>query len=222
MGTAARAAIISDRRITGLSADVAGLVGELGPLWHERHQARLEARSRKRAVGPGARHRLVFIDRLLAALVHLRHGATHDVLACWFGVDRSTVTRAIHEVRPLLGERGCSISQGLRPRTLAEVIDHLGAGGRTGIIDGTEIQVRRPAPAARTGRSSSSARTRRTPSRPLVLTDASGRHLFCSPKGWRSLTRHLGRREHMSNTVQPIAGLLSHQQTTTRGDRQPQ
>ncbi|MEK8146547.1 transposase family protein [Streptomyces sp. M10(2022)] len=23
---------------------------------------------------------------------HLRHGATHDVLACWFGVDRSTIT----------------------------------------------------------------------------------------------------------------------------------
>ncbi|WP_374117098.1 transposase family protein [Streptomyces sp. RKAG293] len=36
---------------------------------------------------------MVFIDRLLATLVHLRHGATHDVLACWFGVDRSTITR---------------------------------------------------------------------------------------------------------------------------------
>ncbi|WP_238995330.1 hypothetical protein [Streptomyces cyaneogriseus] len=33
-----RAAIISDRRITGLSADViAERVAELGPLWHERH-----------------------------------------------------------------------------------------------------------------------------------------------------------------------------------------
>ena len=29
---------------------------------------------------------LVFIDRLLATLVHLRHGVTHDVLGCWFGV----------------------------------------------------------------------------------------------------------------------------------------
>ncbi|MFD5547387.1 transposase family protein [Streptomyces goshikiensis] len=36
---------------------------------------------------------LVFIDRLLATLVHLRHGATHDVLACLFEVDRSTITR---------------------------------------------------------------------------------------------------------------------------------
>ncbi|MEU2380140.1 transposase family protein [Streptomyces misionensis] len=31
-----------------------------------------------------------------------RHATTHDVLACWFGVDRSTITRAITEVRPLL------------------------------------------------------------------------------------------------------------------------
>ncbi|MET9509405.1 hypothetical protein ABZX62_13120 [Streptomyces flavidovirens] len=25
---------------------------------------------------------------------------THDVLACWFQVDRSTITRAVAEVRP--------------------------------------------------------------------------------------------------------------------------
>ncbi|MBQ1158778.1 transposase [Streptomyces sp. A73] len=78
----------------------------------------------------------MFVDRLLATLVHLRHGATHDVLARWLDVDRSTITRAIGEVRPLLAERGC---------TLAEVVDHLGASGRTGIVDGTEIRVRRPA-----------------------------------------------------------------------------
>ncbi|MFD7082213.1 transposase family protein [Streptomyces sp. NPDC059918] len=34
----------------------------------------------------------------MATLVHLRHGVTHDVLACWFGVDRSTITRAIGAV----------------------------------------------------------------------------------------------------------------------------
>ncbi|MFI9064244.1 hypothetical protein ACIGQE_20590 [Streptomyces sp. NPDC053429] len=30
--------------------------------------------------------------------------------ACWFGVDRSTITRATGEVRPMLAERGCSIA----------------------------------------------------------------------------------------------------------------
>ncbi|MFI6648902.1 transposase family protein [Streptomyces sp. NPDC050529] len=61
-------------------------------------------------MGAGAKYKLVFVDRLLATLVHLRHGATHDVLACWFGVDRSTITRAISEVRPLLAQRGCTVT----------------------------------------------------------------------------------------------------------------
>lgn len=74
VGNVSRAAIINDLRITGLSTDViAELEAEVGPLWHERHQARLESRARKRAIGAGAKHRLVFVDRLLAALVHLRH-----------------------------------------------------------------------------------------------------------------------------------------------------
>ncbi|MFD8952830.1 transposase family protein, partial [Streptomyces xanthophaeus] len=41
-------------------------------------------------------------------------------------------------------------------------------------------------------------------------------------KNWRALARHHGRREQMSDTIQAIAGLLSHQQTATRGARQPQ
>ncbi|MET9602657.1 transposase family protein [Streptomyces sp. NPDC006459] len=45
-------------------------------------------------MGVGAKRLLVVIDRLLATLVHLRHGAAHDVLARWFGVDRSAIPRA--------------------------------------------------------------------------------------------------------------------------------
>ncbi|MFB7345105.1 hypothetical protein [Streptomyces hydrogenans] len=75
--------IVSNRQITGLSADViAELVAEVGPLRHERHQAKLTSRPRQHAVGAGAKHRLVFVDRLRATLVHLRHGVTHDALAC--------------------------------------------------------------------------------------------------------------------------------------------
>ncbi|MFE9122410.1 hypothetical protein [Streptomyces sp. NPDC007172] len=40
VGIRARAAIIRSRRITGLTPEViAELVAEVGPLWHERHQA---------------------------------------------------------------------------------------------------------------------------------------------------------------------------------------
>ncbi|MGI5192171.1 MULTISPECIES: helix-turn-helix domain-containing protein [Streptomyces] len=44
--------------------------------------------------GSRSKAQFVFVDRLLATLVNLRHGTTHDVVACWFGVDRSTITRA--------------------------------------------------------------------------------------------------------------------------------
>ncbi|MGS2586769.1 helix-turn-helix domain-containing protein [Streptomyces hebeiensis] len=86
--------------------------------------------------------------------MHLRHATTHDVLACWFGVDRSTVVRAIGGVRPLLAERGCAVSPGVR----CEVVDHLGAVGKTGIVDGN----REP----RSGRAARrAARTARRPVR---------------------------------------------------------
>ena len=79
------AAAVADRRVSGLSREVlAELVAELGPRWQARQEARLADRLRRRSVGAGARHRLVFVDRLLATtLVHLRHGVTHNVLACW-------------------------------------------------------------------------------------------------------------------------------------------
>ncbi|MGW5057901.1 transposase family protein [Streptomyces sp. NPDC004096] len=299
---ATRAVIISNRRITGLTADViAELVAEIGQLWHERHQARLSSRQRERAVGAGAKHRLVFVDRLLATLVHLRHGTTHDVLACWFSVDRSTITRAIGEIRPLLAERGCTVSPDVRLRSLAEVVDHLGVTGKVGIIDGTEIRVRRPAAGRKDRDKFISGKNKQNAVKSMIVTDGEGRVLFCSPtkpgscaditharqlglvklladgpaveiladagyqglgaqtggrvvtpphrkfkknapdwyeeiyerqrkahssrrirvehgiahlKNWRALARHLGRREHISDTVQAIAGLLSHQQIT--------
>ena len=64
------------------------------------------------------------------------------MLACWFGVDRSTITRAIGEVQPLLAQRGCTVARGIRLRTLAEVIEYLGVGG-TGVINGAEVRVRK-------------------------------------------------------------------------------
>ncbi|SEE23602.1 transposase [Streptomyces sp. TLI_105] len=288
---------------------IAELVAAVGPLWHGRHQARLESRPRKRAVGAGAKHLLVFVDRLLATLVHLRHGATHDVPACWFDVDRSTITRAIGEVRLLLAERGCTVAVGVRLRTLAEVIDHLRASGQTGIIDGTEIRVRRPAAGHKDRDRFISGKNKQDAVKAMVLTDATGRLLFCSParpascaditharqsglvkhladgpfveiladvgyqglgaqtggqvvtpphrkfkknppdwyeeiyerqrkahssrrirvehgiahlKNWRALARHHGRREHMSDTIQAVAGLLSHPQAATLGPGQPQ
>ncbi|GAA3493958.1 hypothetical protein GCM10019016_010570 [Streptomyces prasinosporus] len=132
-------------------------------------------------MGAGAKHRLVFVDRLLATLVRLRYATTHDVLACWFGVERSTIARAIAEVRPLLAERGCTVSQGVRLRILAEVIDHLGASGNTGIIGGTEIRVRRPVAGRKDRDQFISGKHKHNAVKAMVVTDGDGRMLFCSP-----------------------------------------
>ncbi|SFO58118.1 Helix-turn-helix of DDE superfamily endonuclease [Geodermatophilus obscurus] len=124
----------------------------------------------------------MFSDRLLATLVHLCHGVTHDVLACWSGVSRSTITRAVGEVRPLLAERGCTVQGGIRLRTLADVIAHLGASGQLGLLDATEVRVRRPA-AGRAGRAGRrkfvSGQARANTVKALVITDAAGLLLLC-------------------------------------------
>lgn len=149
--------IMVDRRIlahqlfTGISRQhLACLVEELAGPWQavvegRRHAARGGAR--KREAGAGARHRLVVVDRLVVMLIHLRHDLPHSVLALLFGVDRSTVTRAIGEIRGLLAERGCAVPDrpGLRLRTLTDVFAYAQAEGVELRLDATEVQVRRPA-----------------------------------------------------------------------------
>ncbi|WP_233436226.1 transposase, partial [Streptomyces anulatus] len=132
-------------------------------------------------MGAGAKHRFVFVDRLRGHARAPSPRDNHDVLACWFRVDRSTITRAIGEMRPLFAERGCTISPGVRLRTLAEVIDHLGTSGRTGIIDGTEIRVRRPAAGRKDRDVFISGKNKQNAVKTMVLTDQNGRVIFSSP-----------------------------------------
>ncbi|MFB6525115.1 transposase family protein [Streptomyces sp. NPDC056399] len=126
-------------------------------------------------------HRLVFVDRLLATLAHLRHGVIHDVSACWFGVDRSTITRAIGPGAASARRAGCTIGPGVRLRPLAEVVDHLGTGEQTGITDGTEIRVRRPAAGREDRDAFISGKNQQNAVKSMVVTDGEGRVLRCSP-----------------------------------------
>ncbi|WP_257002005.1 transposase family protein [Streptomyces sp. WZ.A104] len=162
---------------------IAELVQEVVLLWQERHQARPTALPRKRAVGADAKDRLVFVDRLPATFVHLRHGGTRDVLACWFGVHRSTILPAVGEVRPLLAGRGCTVSPGARLRTQADLVDRLGASGATGVIDGTEIRVRRPAAGRKDRDKCISGKNKQNAFKSMVVADGEGRMLWCSPTG---------------------------------------
>ncbi|MEV7952306.1 hypothetical protein AB0O74_35755 [Streptomyces rubiginosohelvolus] len=92
--------------------------------------------------------------------------------------------RAIGEVRPLLGERGCTITAGLRLGTIAEVIDYLGTAGRTGIIDGTEIRVRRPAAGRKDREKFISGKNKQNAVESTVVTDLSSSWPTVRP--WRS------------------------------------
>ncbi|WP_245237411.1 transposase family protein [Streptomyces iakyrus] len=98
--------------------------------------------------------------------MHLRHTVTHDVLACWFGVDRSTITRAIGEVQPCSPSAGAPSVQvygcGPCPRssTTSAQAGRPASSTEPGPASGAQP------PAAETGTSSSPARASRTPSRP--------------------------------------------------------
>ncbi|WP_405606714.1 transposase family protein [Streptomyces sp. NBC_00076] len=108
---------------------------------------------RKRAARAGPDHRLVFTDRVLVTVVHLRLQLPHAALAELYGVTRPTSTRAIREIRPLLACSGFAVPDrpGIRLRTLADVFAYAQAEGVALRIDGTETQVRRPR-AGRAGR----------------------------------------------------------------------
>lgn len=79
-------------------------------------------------------------------LVVLRFQLPHQALAVLYGVDRSTITRAIHEVRPLLAKRGFAVpgQPAVRLRTLADVFAYAQACGVELRLDASETQVRRP------------------------------------------------------------------------------
>ena len=83
---------------------------------------------------------------MIVTLVILRFQLPHAALAVFYGVDRSTITRAVGEVRPLLAARGFAVpgKPGLRLRTLADVFAYAASEGVKLRIDGTEVQVRRP------------------------------------------------------------------------------
>src|SRR5881392_2982083 len=133
---------------TGISRHHLGrLVAELAGPWQARCESGLRerrGRERRRAAGAGRRHDMAFTDRVLVTLAVLRLQIPHAALAVMYGVHRSTVTRAVRQVRPLLAGRGYATPAGPRLHTLADVFAYAAARGIRLRADGSEIQVRRP------------------------------------------------------------------------------
>ncbi|MEV6734053.1 transposase family protein [Streptomyces sp. NPDC051364] len=133
----------------GLSRQHLGeLAAELVPRWVARCESGEHGQredDRRREAGAGPKYELVFIDRHLVILVHLRTGLTHKALGVLYEVGSSTIGRAVREVRPLLAERGFAVPDrpGIRLRTLEDVFAYAAAEDVTLRIDGMETQVRR-------------------------------------------------------------------------------
>jgi hypothetical protein len=107
-------AALSHPTLTGMSRRrLDDLIAELaGPQETQREQARHQRRGteRRRAAGAGPRPRLTHADRVLATVLYLRKLCTQAVLGELFAVDRSRITEAIRETRPLLEEHGHAIT----------------------------------------------------------------------------------------------------------------
>jgi hypothetical protein len=174
---------LSNRIWTGISRQhLARLIAELAPRWTAAEEDRLLQRrghERKRAAGAGPDRDLPFTDRVIATLVHLRFQLPHKALAVIYGVGRSTVTRAIHEIRPLLAARGFAVpgEPGIRLRTLADLFAYAAARGVTIRLDGTEVQVRRPRAGQPGRRAFVSGKKKQNTKKATVATDGKGRTL---------------------------------------------
>jgi hypothetical protein len=175
---------LSHRICTGISRRRRGkLIAEFAPAWVAQQESRLRARrgrERLRAEGAGPDHGLPFADRVIVTLVILRFQLPHAALAVFYGVHRSTITRAVGEIRPLLAARGFAVpgQPGLRLATLADVFAYAAAEGVKLRIDGTEVQVRRPA-AGRPGRRAfASGKKKQNTIKPAALSDGQGRLLW--------------------------------------------
>jgi len=188
---------------------LSALIAEMAAPWAASEEDRLLERrghERERAAGAGPDHDLPFTDRVIATLVHLRLQLPHKALAVIYGVDRSTVTRAVREIRPLLAARGFAVpgEPGLRLRTLADVFAYAASRDVTIRLDGTEVQVRRPRAGKPGRRAFVSGKKKQNTKKATVVTDEAGRTL------WAGAFRPGRMHDQTAVKTEGIADLFTH------------
>lgn len=175
--------------LVSAAARLGTLIEELAPAWLAQHESRLRARrghDRLRAQGAGPHHDLPFADRVVATLVILRFQLPPAALAVFYGVHWATITRAVHEIRPLLAARGFAVpgTAGLRLRTPAP---------------------KKPAKDAPPEETARWEQHRHQQSSARICVE----HAIAEPKQCRPLQRNLGRRDSFQETALAIAGLVA-------------
>ncbi|MFB8183692.1 ISAzo13 family transposase, partial [Streptomyces sp. NPDC055966] len=121
---------LRDPELTGMTIpQLNALISAVTPaLMSRREQGRHTRRGgeRRRLPGAGPKDRLPTQDRILATVLYQRKLGTHRLMAELFGIDRSTLSRAVQEVQPLLTEHGYTIPPStVRFRTPTDVAAHL-------------------------------------------------------------------------------------------------
>jgi len=130
-------ATLAHPALTGLPRnDLQDLAAALAGPWRtQREQDRNQRRGsdRQRAPGAGPHPKLTLADRVLATLLHQHLGLPYPLLAQLLGVNRTTVSRAIQETRPLLDQHRLATAgpPATRLRTLADISAYAASQGIT-------------------------------------------------------------------------------------------
>ena len=128
--------------LTGLPGkELDDLVAALAGPWSEQREQDLHQRrgsDRQRAPGAGPPPRLTIADRVLATLLHQHLALPYPLLAQLLGVNRTTISRAVQQTRPLLARRGLAAGQpAARLCTLAGISAY---AARQGIMPRPELK----------------------------------------------------------------------------------
>ena len=105
-----------------------------GPWSTQREQDRRQRRGsdRQRAHGAAPPPKLALANRVLATLLHQHLALPCPLLAQLLGVNRTTISRAIQETRPLLNQLGLTTRQpAARLHTLADISAYAASHGIT-------------------------------------------------------------------------------------------
>jgi transposase len=128
-------ATLAHPALTGLPRnDLDDLAAALAGPWstqreQDRHQRR--GSDRQRAPGAGPPPKLTLADRVLATLLHQHLALPYPLLAQLLGVNRTTISRAIQQTRPLLDQHGLATAgpPATRLHTLAGISAYAASHG---------------------------------------------------------------------------------------------
>jgi hypothetical protein len=121
--------------LTGLPREeLDDLVAALAGPWSEQREQDLHQRrgsDRQRALGAGPPPRLTLADRVLATVLRQHLALSCPLLAQLLGVNRTTISRAVQETRPLLARHGLAAAgqPAARLYTLADLSAYAASQG---------------------------------------------------------------------------------------------